>query len=100
MSSPLETLPHDLLAVIQPWLPVQEVIDGSSLPTAHLAYVAAPNQDTLNVLREAVRRFALTITRRCTNLDAEDLAQQVLIAAWQGFLAIPENPTSIPGCVR
>jgi RNA polymerase sigma factor (sigma-70 family) len=58
---------------------------ASSLQIAHQSYLAAPCNDTLNALLEAVRRFTFTVQRRDSSLDIEDLAQQVTIAVWQGI---------------
>jgi RNA polymerase sigma-70 factor, ECF subfamily len=57
----------------------------SNLNLLHETYVADPIDANLATLLEAVRAFALRRATRATGLDAEDIAQQTVIAVWQAL---------------
>jgi RNA polymerase sigma factor (sigma-70 family) len=58
---------------------------AASLDTAYANYSTSPDPSSLEALLGSVRAYALRRARRCANLDADDIAQQVTIAVWQGL---------------
>jgi RNA polymerase sigma factor (sigma-70 family) len=58
---------------------------ANDVTLAHQSYVSDPSGANLNALLGSIRACALRRARRCTGLDAEDIAQQAMIAAWQGL---------------
>lgn len=58
---------------------------SNPLEAAYAEWVADPTADHLNDLAAAIHTHALRCARRFTGLDADELAQQTVIAAWESL---------------